>query len=119
MVIPWNNNSHKKIIKGLLVNTKNANTLQQQKHRTQRRRPIFSIGVRHRKAVTCLCFSLRRGWQVFLFLSKAGAGVYKRSCTDDRIIEARVSHKKSNQQQNGQHVYRFGRSFDRINQHFD
>ena len=24
--IPWNNNSHKKIIKGLLVNTKNANT---------------------------------------------------------------------------------------------
>ena len=25
--IPWNNNSHKKIIKGLLVNTKNANTL--------------------------------------------------------------------------------------------
>ena len=25
-LIPWNNNSHKKIIKGLLVNTKNANT---------------------------------------------------------------------------------------------
>ena len=24
--IPWNNNSHKKVIKGLLVNTKNANT---------------------------------------------------------------------------------------------
>ena len=24
--IPWNNNSHKKIMKGLLVNTKNANT---------------------------------------------------------------------------------------------
>ena len=24
--IPWNNNSHKKIVKGLLVNTKNANT---------------------------------------------------------------------------------------------
>ena len=24
--IPWNSNSHKKIIKGLLVNTKNANT---------------------------------------------------------------------------------------------
>jgi glutamate N-acetyltransferase/amino-acid N-acetyltransferase len=24
--IPWNNNSHKKIIKGLLINTKNANT---------------------------------------------------------------------------------------------
>ena len=24
--IPWNNNSHKKIIKGLLVNTQNANT---------------------------------------------------------------------------------------------
>ena len=24
--IPWNNSSHKKIIKGLLVNTKNANT---------------------------------------------------------------------------------------------
>ena len=24
--IPWNRNSHKKIIKGLLVNTKNANT---------------------------------------------------------------------------------------------
>ena len=24
--IPWNNNSHKKSIKGLLVNTKNANT---------------------------------------------------------------------------------------------
>ena len=24
--ISWNNNSHKKIIKGLLVNTKNANT---------------------------------------------------------------------------------------------
>ena len=24
--IPWNNNSHKKMIKGLLVNTKNANT---------------------------------------------------------------------------------------------
>ena len=25
--IPWNNNSHKKTIKGLLINTKNANTL--------------------------------------------------------------------------------------------
>ena len=24
--IPWNNNSHKKVVKGLLVNTKNANT---------------------------------------------------------------------------------------------
>ena len=24
--IPWNSNSHKKVIKGLLVNTKNANT---------------------------------------------------------------------------------------------
>ena len=31
--IPWNNNSHKKIIKGLLVNTKNANTFTENKEK--------------------------------------------------------------------------------------
>ena len=31
--IPWNNSSHKKIIKGLLVNTQNANTFTESKEK--------------------------------------------------------------------------------------